>query len=87
MTERQWETLPAQRGGGMAGIALQGSGYRGDQPQADDPGLARKSVHRPTGRVRVHAAATQRHALNPSVENASGSPAFDSLRRNNSAVK
>jgi hypothetical protein len=28
-------TLPAQRGGGMAGIALQGSGYRSDQAQAE----------------------------------------------------
>jgi len=38
-------TLPAQRGGAMAGIAPQGCGYRSDQAQADDPRPPRKSGH------------------------------------------
>ena len=42
-------TLPAQRGGGMAGIATQGSGYRSDHAQADDSRSARKSIHRSAG--------------------------------------
>src|SRR5260370_22916820 len=48
-------TLPAQRGGGMAGITPQGSGYRGDQAQADGPGTARKSIHRNVGCPHFHA--------------------------------
>jgi hypothetical protein len=51
-------TLPTQRGGGMAGIAPQDSGYRGDQVQADDPGPARESVDRPTRLLHVHAPVT-----------------------------
>jgi hypothetical protein len=39
-------TLPAQRGRAMAGVVPQGSGYRSDQAQADDPVPARKSIHR-----------------------------------------
>ena len=51
-------TLPPQRGGAMAAIAPQGSDYRGDQAQADDPGPARKSIHRPTGHSHFHGKTT-----------------------------